>query len=679
MTVSPTAGVNRGTVTLTFSTGALPQGSYSATVTIRATTAVTVTVNLTVGAAAAQQPPPPPPPAPTLTGLAVNGPSSVTVGQTAQYTVTTSYSDGTQGTLTSGPSWSTSSSATGTITQTGLFSAVSAGTVAVQAAYAGLTAQTSVSTVSNTTSAPSTIYVSPSGSDSNSGTQASPLQTLTRALALADISINNGVDTRVYASAGVYREAIILTAPTNTSTTAALQIEGAAGTVLSGADLWNSGWTSIGNNTWTHAWPYKWGAKPIPSGWEYYWNNDGLGYIRNRMLRSEMLFVNDQPFQNRLSSGELVPGTFYVDESNSRLTVMLLSGQTAPITNYQVEVAVRFPVLRIENRKNVTVKGFQIEKGRGALQDVMASAINSSNIVLDTITVRHAGSTGWSSTYNQGLTIRNSQFVDNGVVGLNAQRDKNNLLENSIIARNNFRGWAAEVKGYDAVFKWGGMRDATVRYTQFVDNWGNGFWLDYDNQRVTADHILSGRNTGSGVSLEMNPGPVTISNSKFCLNNTGVEDARSNSVTLSNNQIFNNTDTQLIFSGSGTPVNVPDWETGVLNNTASINHVYTGNVFFSNAPTANTGVAGWLLWGPFGTIYTSYFRPTIRSDNNTWYHSGRTSAFALDNLDGTINFWTGDYNLLKSTTHWNNSSNPYSPTNELNGRWADPGPLSCSM
>ena len=87
----------------------------------------------------------------------------------------------------------------------------------------------------------------------------------------------------------------------------------------------------------------------------------------------------------------------------------------------------------------------------------------------------------------------------------------------------------------------------------------------------------------------------------------------------------------------------------------------------------------WLVWGPLTSAYYNIFRPTIRSDNNIWYHAGRTNAFALDGLDGvTMNFWTGTFDLMRGPDHWNHSSNPNSPRNEANSRWANPGTLSCT-
>jgi hypothetical protein len=81
--------------------------------------------------------------------LSITGPTSVTVGQTAQYTATATYSDGSSQPLTTGPVWSLSSSVA-TITQAGVLSALAAGTVTVRADYGGQSAQLPVSLVAAT-------------------------------------------------------------------------------------------------------------------------------------------------------------------------------------------------------------------------------------------------------------------------------------------------------------------------------------------------------------------------------------------------------------------------------------------------------------------------------------------------------------------------------------------------
>src|SRR6185436_17476094 len=100
----------------------------------------------------------------TLSGLSISGSTLVNVGQTAPYTATATYSDGTSTTMTTGPTWSTSNTSLATITQAGVLSAQASGTVTVQAVYQTRTAQLSVSLVNPPPPGSSvTIYVHTAG------------------------------------------------------------------------------------------------------------------------------------------------------------------------------------------------------------------------------------------------------------------------------------------------------------------------------------------------------------------------------------------------------------------------------------------------------------------------------------------------------------------------------------
>jgi parallel beta-helix repeat protein len=101
---------------------------------------------------------------PVLNSLSISGPTSVTVGQTAQYMVQATDASG--GTVGVGAVWSTSNSGLATITQSGVLSAVATGTVTVQATFQGLTAQfstTLASTTSSSTYGPQRTITCPSG------------------------------------------------------------------------------------------------------------------------------------------------------------------------------------------------------------------------------------------------------------------------------------------------------------------------------------------------------------------------------------------------------------------------------------------------------------------------------------------------------------------------------------
>jgi Bacterial Ig-like domain (group 2)/Viral BACON domain len=140
--VSPTNGVNTGRVTVSFPSPVAAGNHTASFVVTGAGSSVTITVNLNIAAP------------PSLTGLSVTGPTSLNSGQTAQYTARATYSDGSSLSLTTGPAWSTSNSSIAAITQGGLLTALAAGTVAVQATYGGLTAQSAGVVVAPPTIAP---------------------------------------------------------------------------------------------------------------------------------------------------------------------------------------------------------------------------------------------------------------------------------------------------------------------------------------------------------------------------------------------------------------------------------------------------------------------------------------------------------------------------------------------
>ena len=87
-----------------------------------------------------------------LNALSINGPASVTVGQTARYTAQATDTNGGGISAINGAVWSTSNSGLATITQSGVLTALATGTITVRATYEGLTAQFATTLASTTAS-----------------------------------------------------------------------------------------------------------------------------------------------------------------------------------------------------------------------------------------------------------------------------------------------------------------------------------------------------------------------------------------------------------------------------------------------------------------------------------------------------------------------------------------------
>ena len=78
-------------------------------------------------------------------------------------------------------------------------------------------------------------------------------------------------------------------------------------------------------------------------------------------------------------------GTFFVDETSSLLHVRLPSGMS--LSNATIEVGIRLTPLKVNGRRNVTLRNFAVMRNRGAVQDVGFAMTNSRNITLEDMTV----------------------------------------------------------------------------------------------------------------------------------------------------------------------------------------------------------------------------------------------------------------------------------------------------
>ena len=284
--------------------------------------------------------------------------------------------------------------------------------------------------------------------------------------------------------------------------------------------------------------------QPILNGWADYWNWDGNGYKRDVLRRSEMVYVNGLP-PVELAQGELsAAGTFYADEGRSRIFMRPPTGVSLPSAT--VEVGVRLTAVAVNGRNNVTLRNLAVMRNRGAVQQ--GAALQATNLRISRARRRsHPVCRSDRSRHRRHRRTPDSRLKisDNGIVGHNDYRSRNALVQGVEVARNNWRGWPAELRGFGTVYKWAEARDVTIRQSRFIDNLGHGIWFDSDNQRILIENNFVARNgnggIGRGIFLELNGGPITVQRNRICDNGeAGIADGRSNNVTVLNNEIFNN-------------------------------------------------------------------------------------------------------------------------------------------
>ena len=167
---------------------------------------------------------------PVLQSITLSPPSaSISVGGTQQFAATGHYSDGSTQTLTSTATWSSTVTSVATVTA-GLATGEAAGSSNIAAQSGSVTSSAAAVTVSAvTTGGGNTYYVSPTGNDSNPGTNAAPWLTIQHAASTV------AAGSTVYVEPGTYNESINVTVSGTSS--APITFIGQTGAIVSGAGL----------------------------------------------------------------------------------------------------------------------------------------------------------------------------------------------------------------------------------------------------------------------------------------------------------------------------------------------------------------------------------------------------------------------------------------------------------
>ncbi|SDL61792.1 Por secretion system C-terminal sorting domain-containing protein [Catalinimonas alkaloidigena] len=344
-------------------------------------------------------------------------------------------------------------------------------------------------------------YVSPSGSDGNSGTSSSkPLRTLGKALQ----KVSNGGS--ITLAAGTYREGDLLV--TNNDIT--IKGAGAGKTIIAGSDK-VTGWEKHSGDIWKK------------TGWK---------------TNSQQLFVDGKPLQQRgnrcgwnvthaaiggamilsivgsNSSTSLTPGSFYYDPGSDVLYCML-KDRSSP-NNHYMEASVKDEILNGGNTTNVTIQNLSIRHTTSTRNRVAVGMLTTgySGWKIEDCSFEYGDFCGVLMRGNNHK-IRRSSFTHNGSNGItvngsiwysNWKYDEdrphmNSLIENCTIEDNNYRNFSTAWHS-GGIKSTNGVRGLTISKNYVRDNNGIGVWFDdCFGDNVVEYNILS--NNRHGVAYEI--------------------------------------------------------------------------------------------------------------------------------------------------------------------------------
>lgn len=518
------------------------------------------------------------------------------------------------------------------------------------------------------------------GSDSNSGTEAAPFKTIAHAWTVAQANNLANTATTVNLNAGTYRESVTMNSEKG-ATSALITFQPAAG--ASGQVIWSggklyTGWTvySGNSNIYTHSWTKNYPVCAQVTGCTSYLQED-------IMLHREMVTVNGSLMTQVLSLGQMLyPGTFYTDNASSTIYVWPPSGTN--MGNATVDIPDHSSVLSVNGVSNLVFTGIIFQYSNSCRSNA-AVTVNgaSSYITFDSDTFQWNNGQG-IAIFNPAtdITVENSVANYNGDSGFQSSQTVGNQWINNVAEENNWRGAQAGYYGCNVAGQhvWLAHGDTLTNDT-IAWNQTYGIHWDTDNRNITATGLIVADNLVSGVVIETNEGPLSLSKSYICnqtsslsggglvLRNSGY-DSNFNAVTpgvsLTDSYLYNNYSGEIVVTGQAGGIAITDWQTGKAYNLITGNYTNTGNTI--------EGVGqGQQVFGDFslnGSDWTDFYT-TLISNNNDWWNASTSSAafdVPVPTIGTSIDFptWQSDTGQdLTGSTFSAPSGDPFSTCNAV--------------
>ncbi|MQA07257.1 MAG: DUF1565 domain-containing protein [Pseudonocardiaceae bacterium] len=227
--------------------------------------------------------------------------------------------------------------------------------------------------------------------------------------------------------------------------------------------------------------------------------------------RPDMVFVNGKPLRQVDDRDAVGPGTFYVDTANDALFVGdNPTGSTVESTAFD-----RLIQFDSEQASGSAIRGIGIAQygsnqnygSRGAMV-----VVNAPGVTLRKNTF------GWSASSGVGVfqpdtMVRGNHFVDNGLVGLVANRADRLRLFGNRFTRNNRERFALSGEAIGAAgAKITRTERPYVSDNYFRDNFGTGWWCDLGCTDATVIRNVAMGNAVNGLYYEVSSRALIASN-----------------------------------------------------------------------------------------------------------------------------------------------------------------------
>ncbi len=334
------------------------------------------------------------------------------------------------------------------------------------------------------------VFVAGNGSDTAAGTLTSPLATVAAAISKAPAGGT------VVIRGGTYRQTV-------GTVTKRITIQPYPGerVFLKGTQV-VTGWTQVGN-TWRHA------------GWDVTlchscYDKDIIDQNYPYAGWPDMAFLDNMPLTEVGSTAAVVPGTFFVDQASHTLILGDdPNGRIVEATAFdrllQFDPGSEGSVLR-----GISVSEYASNQDYGNHGAMVVD--NASGVTLENDTFAFSASAG-AAVFQPGSTVTGSILIDNGLVGLVANRADGLRLTGDTFSSNNQRHFALSGDAIGAAgAKVTRTRAAYVADNYFTGNIGTGWWCDLGCTDATVVRNVATGNLVNGLFYEVSSGALFASN-----------------------------------------------------------------------------------------------------------------------------------------------------------------------
>lgn len=364
------------------------------------------------------------------------------------------------------------------------------------------------------------VFVSPSGSDTNAGTQAAPLRTIARAQQVAPVGGT------VVLRGGSYHENLKLNQSKKLTIQSypgeAVWMDGSSvvtGWVKSGAVWVKSGWTAEFDASPTY-------ARGAPDGEEEGW----VSVNKEHPMAShpDQVWINGTALAQVGSLAQVATGTFYVDYATDKLYIGSdPSGKEVRASDLSMAFAIQ--------TSDQTIRGIGVRRYATPTPDMGTVRVDNPAVrtVIENV-VFEQNATIALSVSSLDSKITNVTARDNGRQGLHANNADRLQIKNVSVVRNNAERFNPTPFG--GGIKITKSRGVSVTSSVVSNNYANGLWCDqscYNLQVVNSD--LS-NNLGAGLFYEISA-KATFANNVILGNLTGLMVQNSSGVEIWNNAI----------------------------------------------------------------------------------------------------------------------------------------------